>query len=105
MRFAMSNQRAIEIMLPEGSQPSDSDIALLKAACESVATICLDSRREWFERLRQLESEEWRVNWALQWAVEATKGRCSESVTAPTIDQAFHQLSDLARLHTIEGCP
>ena len=101
----MSDSNVLEVPLPPGTTPSEADMALLTAACQSVVSICLDNRRDWFQRLKDLEKEEWRVNWSLQWQAEASKGRCCETVTAPTIDEAFARLTSLARLHTVEGCP
>ncbi len=101
----MHSSQIIEVPLPNGAVPNDADLALIKAACRSVVSLCLDTHHDWFTQLRQLEGEEWRVDWGLLWSAEATKGRCSEAVTAPTIDEAFERLSNLARLHKVEGCP
>ena len=101
----MSSSQVIEVPLPNGAIPSEADLALVKAACQSVVSICLDPRQEWFGKLRQLEGEEWNVNWGLLWSAEASKGRCSEAVTAPTIEEAFERLAGLTRLHCVEGCP
>lgn len=95
----------IEIPLPDGIEPTPADLELMKATCESVVSIYLDKNREWFDDLRHLEQEDWQITWGLQWSVEARKGRCTESVTAPSIDEAFQRLRNLARLHKIEGCP
>ena len=101
----MSEKKSLEIPLPPGLEPSDADLALIKAACSSVVSICLDQQRDWFATLQKLETEDWQVNWGLQWSVEAKRGRCIETATAPSIREAFNQLSDLARLHRVEGCP
>ena len=61
----------LEVALPAGADISDADMALLKAACQSVVSICIDNRRAWHERLKQLEGEDWRVNWGLLWSAEA----------------------------------
>jgi len=101
----MSDKRTLEIPLPAGVTATEEDIAFMHAACQSVVAICLDEERTWLETLQKLEKEEWQVNWGLQWSVEAKRGRCIETAIAPTIKEAFSQLSDLARLHAVEGCP
>jgi hypothetical protein len=101
----VSDQKMIEVKLPAEADLSADDLALLSAACQSVVSICMDGRGCWSERLKQLEGENWRVHWGLIWSAEASKGRCSEAATAPTIDEAFERLCNLARLHRVEGCP
>lgn len=101
----MEARNTIQVPIPDGIVPSEADLALITAACQSVASICLDQRREWFEKLRKLEGDEWQVQWGLLWSAEATKGRTTESVTAPTIEAAFDRLAGLAQLHRMEGCP
>jgi len=101
----MSDRPAIEVKLPAGAQPSDADYALLKAGCEAVVSLCLDSHGEWFKQLKTLEEQDWKVSWGLRWTAEASRGRESESSTAPSINEALTQLNQLVRLHSVEGCP
>lgn len=101
----MNSEKQIPISLPADTDITETDLALLKTACEIAVANYLKRRAEWSGVQEKMEKEEWQVKWDLQWLVEAKRDRCSETVMASSIYEAFHQLSDLVRLHKVEGCP
>ena len=101
----MAGGSNIVVQLPEGVRPTPLDAELVKAACAAVAALRWQPSEGWVEALRLLEAEGWSVQWGLCWQAEAKRGGDFERASGKTLEQAFAELAQLARLDTVCHCP
>ncbi len=101
----MAKTGVIEVALPEGVVPGALDAELLKATFQALVTLRLESGRQWEVVLRELERDGWTVDWGLCWHAEARRGVDYERAQGRTLDGAFSELAQLARLDAVGHCP
>ena len=101
----MTGSSSIEVPLPSGVEPTRLDVELLKAAFSAIVTLRYEASSNWEAALRQLETDGWSVHWGLTWHAEAKKGDDFEQASGKTLDEAFAELAQLARLDMVGHCP
>jgi hypothetical protein len=101
----MAGAATIQVSLPEGVKPSRLDLELLKATFQAIVTLRIGGGREWEQTLCQLERDGWNVQWGLCWHAEAKRGDDYEQANGRTLDGAFAELAQLARLDMVGHCP
>lgn len=95
--------RSLEIPLPEGVEPNDEQMELLRATLGAVLALHYERARSFEEVKRKLEAEGWQVRTSLGWCVEARRGREREEALGRTRDEAFDELLRLTRLDDAGG--
>ena len=90
--------RVVEVPLPEGVEPSEDQLELLKASLQAIVSLRYEDggRREALRR--RLEADGWTVRMTLAWCVEARRGRDRERGLGRTRDEAFEELYALTSL-------
>ena len=94
----MNTRRTIELRLPEGIDPGEADVSLLRATLEAMLMLRCDRGEEWKSLLHELKDDGWQVSWGLSWSVEARRDRDFEQASGATLDDAFEHLRQLTRL-------
>jgi hypothetical protein len=101
----MSVKKKFDVLIPDEAQLSELDTELLSAVFEAIISLRTTCHRGWEKNLEQLENDGWKVKWGLRWEVEAKRARAHESASGKTLEDAFNQLTQLSRLHHVQGCP
>jgi hypothetical protein len=101
----MVKGRTIEVLLPEGVPADTLDLELLKATFHAIVALRSERGREWEKTLRQLEHDGWGVSWGMCWHAEAKRDADYERANGRTLDEAFAELAQLARLDEVGHLP
>ncbi len=101
----MLTDEAIEVELPEGVGASESDRAVLKAACEAVMALRYERSDAFRETVNALRDAGWSVRWRLGWVVSAKRGNDFEEATGDTLDEALSNVTQLVRADAAAGWP
>jgi hypothetical protein len=95
----------VEVMLPEGVEPSGGDREALAAMLRALVGLRYEQGGRWEEVKRHLEGDGWSVRCCLSWHVEARRGRELEEACGATREEAFARLDHATRAASVEGCP
>ena len=101
----MNDQRTLEIKLPVGSELSDDDLELLRAACEDLVSLSCGDASGGPAQVGAMTAEGWNVRHGLTWIARAERGHEYEEALGASCGEALCRLCDLTGLHAVDGCP
>jgi len=101
----MMETRSIEVELPAELTGSEDDLEVLRVTFQTIVTLARECGGDAETELHRMQDDGWTVHWGLTWIANAKRGNVSEEVTGSTKEDAILQLSQMSRLHEVEGCP
>lgn len=101
----MLETHTMEVELPEELTSCADDIEVLRTTFQTIVTLARECGGDAESELHRMQDDGWSVHWGLTWVAEAKRGNVTEKVTGPTKEEAILRLSQMQRLHDVEGCP
>ena len=101
----MLAKRILEVPLPEGVRLDGTDLELLKATFQALASLRGEKDRRWELLEKQMRDDGWNVRWGLAWRAEAKRGADYEEATGATLEEALAGVAQLVRVDMVGHVP